>query len=261
VDAHTAHHLYHSCLLGKLMQGRTVILVSHHVQLCAPGAAYVVTLDNGRVLFQGSRDKFQGSSVMTSLVQSTTAKEEEQTEVVIEANPATQQTGEESKGSQSTVVATPAASKQEKKTDGPRKLIEEEARAVGRVARDVWVTYFKACGGAAYWSLFVSIFIVAALGPVLENGWISYWSRGDEAHTAIYYIVVYAIVGLNRLLPPPSSDLMLLAHHRWSVCYHTAIYRLAQNLPVGLILTTLRWLVLCTLLSHDLCPMLMLFLR
>ncbi|KAJ7853283.1 multidrug resistance-associated ABC transporter [Mycena olivaceomarginata] len=211
VDAHTAHHLYHSCLRGELMHGRTVILVSHHVQLCVPGAAYVVTLDNGRVLFQGGRDKFQGSSVMKSLVQSTTAKEEEQTEVVIETNPATQQTGEESKGSQSTVVATPAASKQEKKTGGPRKVIEEEARAVGRVARDVWVAYFNACGGAAYWSLFVSIFIVAALGPVLENGWVSYWSRGDEAHTAIYYIVVYAIVGL------------ILTTLRWLVLYNGSI--------------------------------------
>ncbi|KAJ7319100.1 multidrug resistance-associated ABC transporter [Mycena albidolilacea] len=215
VDAHTAHHLYHSCLRGELMQGRTVILVSHHVQLCAPGAAYVVTLDNGRVLFQGSRDEFQGSSVMASLVQSTTAKEEEQTEVAIEANPATQQTGEGSEDSQSTVAATPAASKQEKKTDGPRKLIEEEARAVGRVARDVWLTYIKACGGAAYWSLFIFIFIVAALGPVLENGWVSYWSRGDEAHTAIYYIVVYAILTTVGLI---------LTTLRWFVLYNGSIH-------------------------------------
>ena len=55
VDAHTAHHLYFECLKGDLMRGRTVILVSHHVQLCAPGASYIVALDNGRGAGRRSR--------------------------------------------------------------------------------------------------------------------------------------------------------------------------------------------------------------
>ncbi|KAJ7717035.1 multidrug resistance-associated ABC transporter [Mycena metata] len=211
VDAHTAHHLYHSCLRGELMQGRTVILVSHHVQLCAPGAAYIVALDNGRVQFQGNRDEFQSSGVMSGLVHSTTAKEEEETEVVIDNAPALAPKHGEGSGSEDSTVA-PAPAPKKEKTDGPRKLIEEEARAVGRVARDVWATYIKACGGVGYWSMFAIIFIIAALGPVLENGWVSYWSRGDTSNSAVYYITVYAIV--SALL--------------------------------GLILTTLRWLVLYT---------------
>ncbi|KAJ7640732.1 multidrug resistance-associated ABC transporter [Mycena polygramma] len=210
VDAHTAHHLYHSCLRGELMQGRTVILVSHHVQLCAPGASYIVALDNGRVQFQGNRDEFQSSGVMSGLVQSTTANDEEQTEVAIEAIPVAQQPGEGSEDSQSTAAPSPTVNKKDK-SDGPRKLIEEEARAIGRVARDVWLTYFKACGGIVYWSLFIFIFVIAALGPVLENGWISYWSRPENAENPLYYITVYAILT-----------------------------------TVGLILTTLRWLVLYT---------------
>ncbi|KAF7360576.1 Multidrug resistance-associated ABC transporter protein [Mycena venus] len=196
VDAHTAHHLYHSCLRGDF---------------ALPVPRTSSPLDNGRVLFQGNRDEFQSSGVMSGLVQSTTANEEEQTEVAIETIPAAQQNGHGSEDSSSTAVLSPEAPKKEKKSDGPRKLIEEEARAVGRVARDVWVTYFKACGGFWYWSLFLFIFIVAALGPVLENGWVSYWSRGDQAHSAVYYITVYAILT-----------------------------------TVGLILTTLRWLVLYT---------------
>lgn len=47
VDAHTAHHLFEKCIKGELMRGRTVILVSHHVQLCAPDAKYIV----GRIAF------------------------------------------------------------------------------------------------------------------------------------------------------------------------------------------------------------------
>jgi hypothetical protein len=201
------------------MQGRTVVLVSHHVQLCAPGASYIVALDNGRVQFQGNRDEFQSSGVMSGLVQSTTAKEEEQTEVAIEGMPAVQQQGEGSDDSLSTVAApSPAAAEKDKKSDGPRKLIEEEARAIGRVAWDVWSTYIKACGGFGYWSIFAFIFIVAALGPVLENGWVSYWSRGDTTKSAVYYITVYAIVSVFSFVAQLFSDLVLPAHHRWSVC-------------------------------------------
>ncbi|KAJ6495413.1 multidrug resistance-associated ABC transporter [Mycena sanguinolenta] len=217
VDAHTAHHLYHNCLRGELMQGRTVILVSHHVQLCAPGAAYVVTLDNGRVLFQGGRDEFQSSGVMSGLVQSTTAKEEEQTETAVEdALPAIQQNGD---GSESQAPPPPA-----KEKNSPRKLIEEEARAIGRVAKDVWLTYFKACGGYGYWALFLAIFVVAALGPVLENGWVSYWSRGDEAHGAVYYITVYAIVTDICSLSCPRNLGLILSTLRWFVLYTGSIH-------------------------------------
>ena len=77
VDAHTAHHLYTECLKGDLMHNRTVILVSHHVQLCAPGARYIVVLDNGRIQFQGDKDKFNASGVIRSLIQSGVADVED----------------------------------------------------------------------------------------------------------------------------------------------------------------------------------------
>ncbi|KAG8871479.1 hypothetical protein FRB98_000747, partial [Tulasnella sp. 332] len=41
VDAETAQHIYEHALQGPLLEGRTVILVSHHVQLCVPGASYI----------------------------------------------------------------------------------------------------------------------------------------------------------------------------------------------------------------------------
>ena len=42
VDAHTARHIMDKCILGPLMEGRTRILVTHHVQLCLAGANYLV---------------------------------------------------------------------------------------------------------------------------------------------------------------------------------------------------------------------------
>ncbi|KAK7047463.1 hypothetical protein VNI00_006694 [Paramarasmius palmivorus] len=171
VDAHTAHHLFYECLKGELMKDRTIILVSHHVQLCAPGASYIVALDNGRVQFQGDHESFQKSGVIRSLVQSSVEnvgdeKEDETVEGKIE------KTEGSDHSSETTAANTPTTPKAEKKP--ARKLVEEEARAVGRVRKDVWMTYFKACGAYWYWILFISTFVLGALSPVAENGWLKY---------------------------------------------------------------------------------------
>lgn len=189
VDAHTAHHLYHECLKGDLMSGRTVVLVSHHVQLCHPGASYVVALDNGRVAYSGDSDGFKSSGVLTSLVQSEStpaveAKEEAEVKIIEElpskaASMLTLSGGSDddtSTSPDSEVSSTLAASSEadvkapEKKK--ARKLIEEEKRAVGRIGKAVWMTYFKAIGGKFYWFLFITSIVAAALTPAMENGWL-----------------------------------------------------------------------------------------
>ncbi|KLT42676.1 P-loop containing nucleoside triphosphate hydrolase protein [Cutaneotrichosporon oleaginosum] len=49
VDAHTAQYLIDECFRGRLLRGRTVVLVSHHVDLCLPVSDYVVAIAEGRV--------------------------------------------------------------------------------------------------------------------------------------------------------------------------------------------------------------------
>ena len=182
VDAHTAHHLYNECLKGELMKGRTVILVSHHVQLCAPGAKYIVSLDNGRVQYSGDYGGFQNSGVLKSLVQSgatdpSDEKEDAATEqveqIIDEAEDEAVRESAESSDESSTVTPSPAdAEAKPEKKKAPRKLIEEEKRAVGRIGKDIWVSYITACGGYGYWLLFAVALGVAAISPVLENGWL-----------------------------------------------------------------------------------------
>jgi ABC-type glutathione transport system ATPase component len=152
------------------MQGRTVILVSHHVQLCVSGASYVVALENGQVQFSGKPDSFLDSGVMSGLVQSvntdaTDENDEASTDHTVRTK-TSHSTGLSSETS-STVVSEV---KQERKS--PRKLVEEEQRAVGRIKRDIWETYIRACGDARYWVPFVLIMVLATLSPVAENGWL-----------------------------------------------------------------------------------------
>jgi hypothetical protein len=174
VDAHTANHLYHECLKGDLMRERTVILVSHHVQLCVPGASYVVALDNGRVLFSGDRDAFLDSGVMSGLAQSqSTDKDNEKDDTVVIEDVAVKMETSRSDVSGSEASSTVASETTQRKKS-PRKLIEEETRAVGRIRRDIWETYIWACGDGRYWVPFIALLVLAALCPVAENGWLKY---------------------------------------------------------------------------------------
>ncbi|TDL25136.1 multidrug resistance-associated ABC transporter [Rickenella mellea] len=229
VDAHTAHHLYHECLKGDLMKGRTVILVSHHVQLCVPGASYIVALDNGRAAFTGDRDAFKSSGVMASLVQadtvSTTEKVDSKEEQIIEdmvdkpSSPASSDEVDPQSDTSSTAAASEADVKSIQKKNGPRKLIEEEKRAVGRIGKDIWLTYVKACGGKIYWVLFGLTFFFAAANPVIENQWLKIWSRDSEIQStsrgAVYYITVYAII---------TAIGVILGTIRWLTLYYGSIH-------------------------------------
>ncbi|KAF9031702.1 multidrug resistance-associated ABC transporter [Hymenopellis radicata] len=203
VDAHTAHHLYNTCLKGDLMQGRTVILVSHHVQLCAEGASYIVALDNGHVRFEGSREAFQTSGVIRTLVQSGFTDEKdiapEKEEELVEAQLEAEEGSETSSTIAPTVTPSEATTAAEKKKPA-RKLVEEEKRAVGRIGKDIWLTYIKACGSPVYWSIFILVFVLGALSPVAENSWLKYWSNkvleADGSRGPVFYVSVYAAVSL-----------------------------------------------------------------
>ncbi|KAJ4488652.1 multidrug resistance-associated ABC transporter [Lentinula lateritia] len=224
VDAHTAHHLYHECLKGELMKGRTVILVSHHVQLCAPDANYIVALDNGRVQFEGTREAFQTSGVIRTLMQSTVNEigDEKEEQVIEEIPVPSSHSSDSDPSSETTTIApTPATVKMDKKP--ARKLVEEETRAVGRVSKSVWLTYIRACGSCWYWILFTVAYIIAALSPVAENGWLKQvvWSGsvsdGDHQKSPTYYIGIYALV-IVRFLG------LIVTTTRWIVLYSGSIH-------------------------------------
>jgi ABC-type multidrug transport system ATPase subunit len=176
VDAHTAHHIYYECLKGDLLRGRTVILVSHHVQLCAPGASYVVALDNGKLIFQGNRESFYASGVLNGLVQSgsvATHEEEEEVSVATADEVVDGGRASDSNSETSSTAVTIARSEHKPDKKAPRKLVEEEKRALGRIGKDVWRAYLGACGNYWYWVLFVLVLVLASLSPLGEKGWVT----------------------------------------------------------------------------------------
>lgn len=249
------------------MKGRTIILVSHHVQLCAPGASYIVALDNGRLQFQGSQGDFMSSKVLQSLSQSGAVDKSDETEeakvhdieelVPVESSDSQEPSPGDKSETNSTAAPTAVdvqvdqtASKPEQRK-APRKLIEEEKRAVGRIGKDIWTTYLQACGGMWYWVAFSTSLILAAAGPVLQNGWLKYvkivLELNDDGE-------VTNILN-NRVWTGSTEDIQ----HARPASYYMAVYaginllgkfgffnpRISLTCILGLILTTIRWFVLC----------------
>lgn len=162
------------------MKDRTVVLVSHHVRLCAPGASYIVALDNGRVSFSGDYAEFKSSGVLETLVQTDRPEyleeKDAREEVLIDAlvslsEPYPGNGIDSTLDGSSPIISGDEANDGAEKYD-PRKLIEDENRAVGRIGRQIWVTYFSAVGTSPYWLLFVISMVLAALSPIAENVWL-----------------------------------------------------------------------------------------
>ena len=236
------------------MQGRTVILVSHHVQLCASGASYIIALDNGRVLFDGSKEGFYSSGIMRTSVHcmessgeindkegKVTSKEGEETVLAEELDPP-------SETSSTVAPSNPASIKANKKP--ARKLMEEEKREVGHVARDIWETYIRACGNVWYWSLLISFLVMVSASPVLENGWlrynipiafdnvylanwsVRYWSDATLQKNLAFYVPLYAAITGIKYPWVDEYD---------SPAFYISVYAALTGL--GLVIATVRWFI------------------
>lgn len=68
VDVHTARHLYEYALTGKLADGRTRILATHHIGMCLPKTEYVVCLDGGKLAFAGRATDLQESGILETVL-------------------------------------------------------------------------------------------------------------------------------------------------------------------------------------------------
>ncbi|OJT05881.1 ATP-dependent bile acid permease [Trametes pubescens] len=168
VDSHTARFLYEKLFKGYLLTNRTVILVTHHVELVLPGTYYLVRMLDGRIDTQGTVQDLRASGILDDIIQfeETEAHKEEQAveEVERKVDSDVDIDGE-------TSGEVEAAPKDHKK---PRKLVEDEHRETGGVKWRIYNTYLEA---SSYWTwgiLLVLILLAQVLG-IGEKIWIKIW--------------------------------------------------------------------------------------
>lgn len=257
VDAHTAKHIVDHCFKGPLMQDRTVILVSHHVQLCAPIASYVVCLENGSVELATSGTEFLESKKYKVLSGNNAADDDKNAATIPTGVQGVSKSKESSKlinklfknvaanelptFSDSSPANSAASSVDDDSDSGgesegdslkkdARKLIEEETRAVGNVDASVFKLYLGAnadglAGTLIFWGLFLAVFLGNKIMDVTETYVLSLWSGSNDKSSG-----------------PSTPVLSHIFLQSRSVDFYLGLYTAVTLLNV--FVSTVRWLVL-----------------
>ncbi|EIW82712.1 multidrug resistance-associated ABC transporter [Coniophora puteana RWD-64-598 SS2] len=168
VDSHTARFLYEKLFRGPLLANRTVILVTHHVELVLPGTYYLVRMLDGRIDTQGTVKDLRAQGILDEIAQDSAAETKEEEPVVALDAPVE--------------AAEPVDENAQKSAEvkKPRKFVKDEHREEGGVKWSIYLAYMRA---SSYWTWFgLSILIVIAqcIG-VGEKLWISAWGSAYDA--------------------------------------------------------------------------------
>lgn len=186
VDSHTAKRLVDECLCGELVKGRTVVLVTHHVDAVLSHVEHVVMLDGGRIKASGSPSELREAGLLSPAVLGLSSPESPNVKGKQAAKD--QMKEEEAKDSAVDAQAKAQADDGGKKDPGKSgaasapgrgKLVSAEGKSTGRVKREIYVTYLSAFG----W-LFVTFVLLTTLvsrfADVLEKYWLSFWGNAYE---------------------------------------------------------------------------------
>ena len=147
---HTAQHLVHKCLTGDLARGRTIILVTHHISICLPAASYLLEINEGTVLHQGTIPELEERGLLVKVL-------EAEEEPFSDPKPLDQKTFNDA----DTLSEGTVQPQERQLSDG--KLIELEARAEGRVSVRSYVTYIRAVGLPAWILTIVLLLVIRAI--------------------------------------------------------------------------------------------------
>ncbi|ETN38505.1 uncharacterized protein HMPREF1541_06540 [Cyphellophora europaea CBS 101466] len=205
VDANVGRHLYEKALTGELCEGRTRILVTHHVALCLPKTKYSVLLADGTVDTAGMTDELRKSGQLSNILAQDveeTQKEEEDVakqELAVDDGGGLQKimTNQSKKSRRESALSarSPDLTRRrshatiengivKKQADPPKKFTEDETRETGTVKWKVYAEYIRACGGFSYWTLIMLAFAIWILVYLARSYWISVWTRSYHTESA-----------------------------------------------------------------------------
>jgi ABC-type multidrug transport system fused ATPase/permease subunit len=169
------------------MRHRTVILVTHQVNLVAPSAAYVVSLQDGQVIAAGSPSELvasgdlelseeeierSGSETPTS---STLAADSDEVVDIIEENlDGIEHDALDGKKHKDADKAAPEAVKLAKQ------LVATELQGSGVIKLSTYLLYFKAMGGLFFWVTLAVAFGGAQSLQIASNAWIRDWANAND---------------------------------------------------------------------------------
>ncbi|KAJ7679731.1 multidrug resistance-associated ABC transporter [Mycena rosella] len=188
VDSHTARFLFDKLLRGPLLAHRTVILVTHHVDLVLSGAHYLVRMLDGRIDTQGTVEDLRAQGVLEDITHDASADAKAEEPIAALAD-------------DSADLEDPAGAKTPAK---PRKLVKDEHRAIGGVKWAIYNSYLEA---SSYW-IWAFLLLAVLVGQVLSIGeklWIKTWGSAYEKNSTAMYHSFQSFGALNPEYPMDGS--------------------------------------------------------
>ncbi|ODO08343.1 ATP-dependent bile acid transporter [Cryptococcus wingfieldii CBS 7118] len=185
VDAHTAQYIFAECLQGGLLENRTTILVTHHVRLVLPAAAYIISLTKDGKVDQAcsTSDVKLGELELEDPPTSPSNDEDLNTRSNPQRKLSVKQSDKQAQSQD--VFKIPRASRQ---------LYREEHREVGRVSRNHYFLIFRAAGGKGYWTSLFLIFGGLRAITICRSFWLEHWSADPSPEHLNYNLAIYTII-------------------------------------------------------------------
>ncbi|KAF3483947.1 multidrug resistance-associated protein 13 [Arthroderma uncinatum] len=196
LDAHTGRHLHIHALTGELCQGRTRILVTHHVGLCLPQADYAVHLEHGVIKYAGSLAELQRTGKLSEIL----AEEADE----VETSKASNQV--QPKAPLKPTTQVDSAGVQGQKKEPPKKFQQAEGREVGAVKLENYLKYLQSGGGLPYWAMVMFFFVLYSALAVFRSWWISIWTRSTQNTPEQKLDIMFHVVNHVSTPKAPSSD-------------------------------------------------------
>ncbi|KDQ18018.1 hypothetical protein BOTBODRAFT_155037 [Botryobasidium botryosum FD-172 SS1] len=157
LDVHTSRWIVDNCLRGDLIQGRTVILVTHHIALVGPISDFVVSLGrDGRVTSQGTLSDALSKNVALH--------------AQVERHPSADGSEERSEPPREPEGAARS----------PGRLMTVEEKAQGRVQWPAIKLFLGSLGGSVFWITVIGCFVCSELTMNLQTWFLGYWARQYE---------------------------------------------------------------------------------
>ncbi|PIL36802.1 ATP-binding cassette transporter [Ganoderma sinense ZZ0214-1] len=163
VDSHTAQFLIENLFRGPLLANRTVILVTHHLDLVLPAAHYLVRMLDGCIDTQDTVENLRTRGILGKIA-------------ALEEGQARTQMGERNVVRADDSLVSGEAGGHGATNKKPRVLVEAERRATGRVKWPIYNIYLRA---SSYWTWYILLLLIIAsqLMGTAEKFWIKVWGE------------------------------------------------------------------------------------
>ncbi|KAL1938254.1 hypothetical protein VTO73DRAFT_11898 [Trametes versicolor] len=222
LDVHTSKWIVDKCLKGELLQGRTIILVTHNVAMVSPVADFVVDMgSNGGILSQGSL-----ASALERDSKLLTEVKEERAEI---------------EKAEQEIAPEKVEDAEAKPTVG--KLVVAEEMEDGHVGWSALKLYIGNMSKrpVLFWLIYMSGNITKHMIGTSQTWYLGHWASQYETHPAGevrvgHYLTVYTLLNASWM----AAAAFCVSYYVFGSIRSARIVH--QRLVTSVLGTTLRWL-------------------